>query len=413
MYKINKFEGEIYQKLNKILDSYNQEQNSVVNLAACISYPFTEVLEIQSFPLATLPTEGAVEKRFFPHCTSLDNIEIYSEELCLQLFDLNPGDYRVNVQPHSGTQANQIVYNCVLESDDYILSLSPKDGGHISHTYTGKGTVKYYHLDHDLNIDYIELKELLDKYKPKLIIIGASSYGNEFNYQQIYEIIKEVSPNTLILADICHSVLYIMAKLHKSIFPYVDFVTFTMDKCLHGPQGGVLMYRSIFEEKITNSIFPRTQGGPTQNALFAKCICLIKLLSIDIQDYAQQVIKNTLLFIKQLSKEGVDVVYKNSKTHIILVNLLNLNLSGKDAENLLFQHKILVNRNQIPNDTHGPMTTSGIRLGTIGITNLSYTDDDIKKLAKLVANLLKYKQYDYSIYLDLIRKYHEQINISN
>ncbi len=246
-----------------------------------------------------------------------------------------------------------------------------------------------------------------------MIIIGASSYGNEFNYQQIYEIIKEVSPNTLILADICHSVLYIMAKLHKSIFPYVDFVTFTMDKCLRGPQGGVLMYRSIFEEKITNSIFPRTQGGPTQNALFAKCICLIKLLSIDIQDYAQQVIKNTLLFIKQLSKEGVDVVYKNSKTHIILVNLLNLNLSGKDAENLLFQHKILVNRNQIPNDTHGPMTTSGIRLGTIGITNLSYTDDDIKKLAKLVANLLKYKQYDYSIYLDLIRKYHEQINISN
>lgn len=214
MYKINKFEGEIYQKLNKILDSYNQEQNSVINLAACISYPFTEVLEIQNFPLATLPTEGAVEKRFFPHCTSLDNIEIYSEELCLQLFDLNPGDYRVNVQPHSGTQANQIVYNCVLESDDYILSLSPKDGGHISHTYTGKGTVKYYHLDHDLNIDYIELKELLDKYKPKLIIIGASSYGNEFNYQQIYEIIKEVSPNTLILADICHSVLYIMAKLH-------------------------------------------------------------------------------------------------------------------------------------------------------------------------------------------------------
>lgn len=101
MYKINKFEGEIYQKLNKILDSYNQEQNSVINLAACISYPFTEVLEIQSFPLATLPTEGAVEKRFFPHCTSLDNIEIYSEELCLQLFDLNPGDYRVNVQPHS------------------------------------------------------------------------------------------------------------------------------------------------------------------------------------------------------------------------------------------------------------------------------------------------------------------------
>ncbi|HEM4802740.1 TPA: glycine hydroxymethyltransferase, partial [Streptococcus suis] len=157
MYKINKFEGEIYQKLNKILDSYNQEQNSLINLAACISYPFTEVLKIQSFPLATLPTEGAVEKRFFPHCTSLDNIEVYSEELCLQLFDLNPGDYRVNVQPHSGTQANQIVYNCVLERDDYILSLSPKDGGHISHTYTGKGTVKYYHLDHNLNIDYIEL----------------------------------------------------------------------------------------------------------------------------------------------------------------------------------------------------------------------------------------------------------------
>lgn len=413
MYIINKFEEEIYQRLNKILESYNQEQNSIINLAACISYPFNEVLKIQSFPLSTLPTEGVVEKRFFPHCTSLDDIEIYAEELCLKLFNLRSDDYRVSVQPNSGTQANQIVYNGFLESDDYILSLSPKDGGHISHTYTGKGTVIYYHLDSNLKVDYIELKELLGTYNPKLIVVGASSYGDEFNYQQIYKIVKETSPNTFILADICHSVLYIMANIHKKIFPFVDFATFTMDKCLRGPQGGVIIYRSTFKEKVSNSIFPRTQGGPTQSALFAKCICLIKLLSIDIQNYAKQVIKNTLLFTECLNKEGIDVIYKKTKNHIILVNLSNLNLNGKEAEELLFKHKILVNRNQIPNDILGPMTTSGIRLGTVGITNLGYTEEDIKKLAKLVANLLKFKQYNYYMHSELISKYHKQINISN
>lgn len=413
MYITNKFEGKIYQRLNKILESYNQDQNSIINLAACISYPFNEVLKIQSFPLSTLPTEGVVEKRYFPHCTSLDDIEVYAEELCCKLFNLRSNDYRVSLQPNSGTQANQIVYNGILERDDFILSLSPKDGGHISHTYTGRGKVIYYHLDNNLKVDFTELRELLELYKPKLIVVGASSYGNEFNYKKIYKTVKEISPDTLILADICHSVLYIMADIHQAIFPFVDFATFTMDKCLRGPQGGVLVYRSSFEREISYSIFPRTQGGPTQSALFAKCICLIKLLSIDIQSYAKEVLKNTQLLIDCLTSYGIDVIYKQSKTHVVLINLSNLNFNGKEAEELLFEHRILVNRNQIPNDIYGPMTTSGIRLGTVGITNLGYTEADIQKLAELVANLLKYKQFNYSIHSELISKYHKQINISN
>lgn len=413
MYQLHKFNEEIYRKLNKILDSYNKDQNSIINLAACISYPFSDVLKIQSFPLATLPTEGVVRKRFFPRCTSLDDIEIYSEELCLKLFNLNNSEYGVSIQPNSGTQANQIVYNAIIENNDYILSLSPRDGGHISHTYTGKGTVKYYHLDTKFDIDYEELKDLLIKYKPKLIIVGASSYAKEFDYKKIYDIVQSSNSKTLILADICHSVLYIMGNAHKNIFPFVDFATFTMDKCLRGPQGGVLIYRQNFKEMVENSIFPKTQGGPTQTILFAKCVCFINLLSININSYAQKVISNTELFIYFLNKYGIDIVYPKSTTHIILINLSNLKITGKDAELLLFKNKILVNRNQIPNDTLGPLTTSGIRIGTVGITNLEYTQEDIKKLAIIIANLLKYKIFDKDAYQFLLHKYHQNINISN
>lgn len=413
MYILKRFLGDEFEHFNAILNKYNSEQNTFINLTACVSYPFQEVLDVQSMPLATVPTEGTRGKRYFPSVNSIDEIENYAEELGLKLFQIKKSSYKISIQPNSGTQANQIVYNAILKNGDTVLALSPKDGGHISHTKLGCRDIRpvYFSLNKNLEIDYELLEKQIIEMHPKLVIVGASSYIKEFDYQKIHSITSRYK--VPLMADICHSVLYIMGNLHKDIFPFVDFATFTMDKLLCGPQGGILVYKSEYDSKIATSIFPKTQGGPIQNSLFAKAMCFLKLNTINIQEYAETVINNANLLINELKSENVKVINDITYNHIILIDLTYSGTTGKCIEEKLFKNGILVNRNQIPNDTQSALITSGIRIGTVPITNLNYSEDDLKKLGKYLATIINGETPLKETFLYLIEKYHNNINISS
>ena len=413
MYILKRFLGNEFDYFNTIIDKYNSEQNEYINLTACVSYPFQEVLDVQAMPLSTVPTEGTRGKRYFPSVESIEDIENYAEELGLKLFHIKDFSYKISVQPNSGTQANQIVYNAVLNNGDTILALNPKDGGHISHTKLGCRDVKpiYFSLDKNLEIDYDLFEKQIIDVQPKLVIVGASSYIKEFNYQKIYSITSRYK--VPLMADICHSVLYIMGNIHKNIFPFVDFATFTMDKLLCGPQGGVIVYKDEYDSKINTSIFPKTQGGPIQNSLFSKTMCFLKLNSMNVDEYAKKVIDNTNIMINTLKSKGVSTINDIACNHIILVDLTPNNISGKAAEEILFKHGVLVNRNQIPNDKRNALITSGIRIGTVPITNLNYSKDDIILLGNYLADIVNGEMAQKDIYQYLVDKYHYSINISS
>lgn len=413
MYILKRFLGKNFERFNTIVKKYNLEQNTYINLTACVSYPFQEVLDVQAMPFATIPTEGTRGKRYFPSVESIDDIENYAEELGLKLFHIHDSSYKISIQPHSGTQANQIVYNTILNNGDTVLALNPKDGGHISHTKLGCRSIRpiYFSLNQNLEVNYELFEDQIIKEKPKLVIVGASSYIKEFDYKKIYSITSRYQ--IPLMADICHSVLYIMGNVHKNIFPFVDFATFTMDKLLCGPQGGVIIYKTEYDSKINTSIFPKTQGGPIQNSLFSKTMCFLKLNNINIDAYAKEVIDNTNLMINTLKAENVKTINDIAQNHIILVDLTTNELSGKNAEELLFNHGILVNRNLIPNDTQNALITSGIRIGTVPITNLNYSKNDIVNLGRYLAAVINGKIPQQEIFMHLIEKYHNNINISN
>lgn len=413
MYLLKRFLGDEYERFNDIIEKYNAEQNAYINLTACVSYPFQEVLDVQAMPLATIPTEGTRGKRYFPSVESIDDIEDYAEELGLKLFHIEDSSYKISVQPNSGTQANQIVYNAILNNGDTVLALNPKDGGHISHTKLGCRNIRpvYFSLNNDLEIDYELLEKQIITEVPKLVIVGASSYIKEFDYKKIYSITSRY--NVPLMADICHSVLYIMGSIHKDIFPYVDFATFTMDKLLCGPQGGIIVYKNQYHSQISTSIFPKTQGGPIQNSLFSKTMCFLKLSSINLPEYAKTVIDNTNLLINSLKAEQIKTINDIGYNHIILVDVTANDISGKVAEESLFKYGVLVNRNQIPNDKQNALITSGIRIGTVTLTNLNYSGEDIVALGKYLADVIKGEIPQKEFFAYLIGKYHKNINISS
>lgn len=414
MFVMKRFLGDEYDKYNSIIDKYNLEQNSYINLTACTSYPFQEVLEVQSMPLSTIPTEGVRGNRYFPNVESIDEIEDYAEQLALDLFNIPDASYKVNIQPNSGTQANQIIYNAILSDGDTVLSLNPKDGGHISHTKLGSRNINvaYYSLDDDLNLDYSNLEKEIISLSPNLIIVGASSYIKEFNYKKIHSITSKYG--IPLMADICHSVLYIMGNCHSTIFPYVDFATFTMDKLLRGPQGGVIVYKSKYDKQVNLSTFPKTQGGPNQCGMFAKTMCFLRLHSMDINAYAQNVVNNTKILINGFQENGIETINKGiAHNHIVLIDVSLYGKTGREAEGSLFKNNILVNRNQIPNDKKNALTTSGIRIGTVPITNLEYSENDILCLSQYLSSIIIGTIPKTDILYYLLKKYHKGINISS
>lgn len=412
MYLLKKFLGPDFERVNRIIDSYHNIQNNYINMEACCSYPFSNVLHAQEYPMFTLPTEGMVSSRYFPSFESMDEIDIYTEELLLKLLNVNNSNYKVCNQPHSGTQANQIVYNAILNNGDIVLSLDPKSGGHISHNKFSKNVkVINYGLTEENSIDYEQLNILTHLHKPKLIIIGASSYPNDINYKRIADIAH--SNGSHLLVDACHTILYIMGNVYSNPFPDADFVTFSLEKVLRGPQGGILMYKKDYEKEIEYSVFPLTQGGPLQSMQFAKLLCFVELSRINIQEYALDVQHHAALMANKLKANNINILSKDYKTHIILIDVTPYGITGVEAEQLFYKNHILINKNQIPHDKYSPQIASGVRLGTTCITNLLYSNFDTELLADCVASLLLHKRVDHVLLNKLLDKYHRSISISN
>lgn len=412
MYLLKKFLGNDYERVNRIIDSYNDIQNNYINLEACCSYPFPNVLKAQEYPMFTLPTEGMVGSRFFPSFESMDDIDNYTEELVLKLLNIEKHDYRVCNQPHSGTQANQIVYNSILKDGDKILSLDPKSGGHISHNKFSKNIIVInYGLTSEHLINYQQIEDLASIHKPKLIIVGASSYPNNIDYKRIAQIAH--SNDAYIMVDACHTILYIMAGVYSNPFPDADFITFSLEKVLRGPQGGILIYRNKFANSIKYSVFPLTQGGPLQSIQFAKLLCFVELTNLDIKKYALGIQQRAEIIGSRLKAKGIKTYSLDYKTHIILIDVTPFNLSGVEAEQLFYNNYMLINKNQIPQDKLPPQIASGIRLGTTCISNLAYTSEDTAYLGNCIAELLLSKKIERTSLEKLINKYHKNINTSN
>ena len=387
MYLLKRFCGPRFDRINAILDQYYGYLNRYVNLIASASYPFPEVVDALANPFTAFPCEGLPGARYFPATAALDAVELAGEEMVLRLFGLDL-EYRATIQPHSGTQANQIVYNAVLGREDVVLSLQPSHGGHISHTTLvgRRNRAIHYKATAEGSLDYEEIAQLARDHRPRLIIAGSSSLPRAIDFARLGSIAAEVG--ALLHADLSHTALFVMTNCHPPVFPFADFATFNTMKNLRGPCGGVLVYRSTLAKEVARSLFPVTQGGPSENTLFAKVVCFTKLLETDLRPYASAILSNAQVIATSLLERGIEVVAGGTDSHLLLVDLRRGPLTGIEAESLCEQSHILLNRNLVRDDPRPPWVTSGVRIGTSCITTLGYSLHDTKKLAEKLASIL-------------------------
>jgi glycine hydroxymethyltransferase len=387
MYLLKRFCGTRFERINAILDQYEGYLSRYINLIASASYPFPEVVDALANPFTAFPCEGLPGSRYFPASSALDSVETVGEEMVRKLFGLGL-DHQVTIQPHSGTQANQIVYNAVLGPDDVVLSLRPSHGGHISHTVLvgRRNRAIHFSATAEGELDYEEVARLAWQHRPRLIVAGSSSLPRPINFQRLGSIATEVG--AFLHADLSHTALFVMTNLHPPVFPFADFVTFNTMKNLRGPCGGVLVYRSSLGREVARSLFPGTQGGPSENALFAKVVCFTKLLEIDLNLYAAAIVSNARIIAASLLERGIEVVTGGTDSHLVLVDLRGGGLTGVEAESLCEQSHILLNRNLVYDDQRSPWIASGIRIGTSCITTLDYSPQDTRDLAEKIAVIL-------------------------
>lgn len=358
-----------------------------IHLIASACYPFDSVLRALAEPSFVLPAEGMPGARYLPGAAVMDMVESDGEELVLALFG-QPDGYRVSMQPHSGTQANQIVYNAVLEPDDTVLSLGPRDGGHISHTVllSRRHSTVHYSLADDGTLDYDDLRAKALAHRPRLIIVGGSSLPRSIDFGLCKEIALETG--ALLHGDISHTATFVAAGAHPNAFPHCDFVTFNTVKNLRGPNSGVLVYRSDYASRVHEAIFPVTQGGANESGMLAKLACFVEWGERDIADYAMGIVRRARVVGAQLKARGVRLVSGGTDSHLLLLDLREGPLSGAEVERKLEAQGVLANRNLVPGDRRSPQETSGLRIGAANLAILGYEVADLELLADLIAESL-------------------------
>jgi len=362
-----------------------ERQRNKIELIASENFVSNAVIEAMGTPLTNKYAEGYPGKRYYGGCECVDIVENLAIERAKELF----GCDHANVQPHSGAQANLAVFFAVLNPGDTVLGMNLSHGGHLSHGSPVNISGKYFNIvpygvsEKDSLIDYDELEKIAVENKPKLIVAGASAYPRTIDFARLSDIAKKVG--AYLMVDIAHIAGLVAAGLHPSPVPYADFVTTTTHKTLRGPRGGMIMCKEEHAKLINKAVFPGIQGGPLMHIIAAKAVCLKEALSPEFKQYQSQVIKNAKALAEALIAEGFELVSGGTDNHLLLIDLRNKNITGKEAEHLLDEVGITVNKNTIPFETTSPFITSGVRIGTPAVTSRGMKEEDMKVIAHLIS----------------------------
>ena len=376
-------------KVSQAIDLETRRQAGKIELIASENFVSEAVLEAQGSVMTNKYAEGYPGKRYYGGCEFVDIVESLAIERCKQLF----GADHVNVQPHSGTQANMAVYFAAVQPGDTVLGMNLSHGGHLSHGSPANFSGKFYKIvpygvsKDTETIDFDELEKLAKEHKPKMIIVGASAYPRVLDFQKFREIADEVG--AVIMADIAHIAGLVCTGLHPSPVPVCEYVTSTTHKTLRGPRGGLIMCKEDYAKTLNSRVFPGMQGGPLMHVIAAKAVAFQEALQPEFKEYQKQIIKNAQAMADELKNQGFRIVSGGTDNHLMLVDLTAKGVTGKDAQEALDRAAITVNKNGIPFDTQGPQVTSGIRIGTPAVTTRGMKEGDMRLIAAYIADVIK------------------------
>ena len=387
---ISKQDEEIYALIQKEL----KRQQKGIELIASENVASEAVMEAMGSYLTNKYAEGYPGKRYYGGCYVVDEVEEIARNRAKELF----GAEHANVQTHSGSQANMGVYLTVLKTGDTVLGMDLSNGGHLTHGASVNFSGKLYNfvsygLDKETEtIDYENVRALALEHKPKLIVAGASAYPRVIDFKKFKEIADEVG--ALLMVDMAHIAGLVATGLHPSPVPYADFVTSTTHKTLRGPRGGLILCKEKYAKDLDKTIFPGIQGGPLMHTIAAKAVCFKEALDPSFKTYMEQVVKNCAVLGEELVKRGFKLVSNGTDNHLILVDLSNKDITGKEAENLLDSIGITLNKNTVPNETRSPFVTSGVRIGTPAVTTRGFKEEDMKVIAEIMDEAIANKDKD-------------------
>ena len=379
-------------KVQEMIELELGRQRNKLEMIASENFVSQAVMEAQGSVLTNKYAEGYPHKRYYGGCEYVDMVEELAIERAKQLF----GAEHVNVQPHSGSQANFGVYFALLEPGDTIMGMNLSHGGHLTHGSPVNVSGKYFNIipygvDAETGrIDYDEMRKIAQEHKPKMIIGGGSAYSRQIDFKTMADIAYEVG--AIFMVDMAHFAGLVAAGLHPNPVEYADIVTTTTHKTLRGPRGGMIMCKEEYAKAIDKSIFPGIQGGPLMHVIAAKAVAFGEALQPEFKEYAKQVIVNAQTLAKALQQEGFTIVSGGTDTHVLLVDLRTVGLTGKVAEHVLDEVGITCNKNTIPFDPESPFVTSGIRLGTPALTTRGLNADDMKEIASIISLVLKHPE---------------------
>lgn len=376
-------------KVQEMIELELGRQRNKLEMIASENFVSQAVMEAQGSVLTNKYAEGYPHKRYYGGCEYVDMVEELAIERAKQLF----GAEHVNVQPHSGSQANFGVYFALLEPGDTIMGMNLSHGGHLTHGSPVNVSGKYFNIipygvDAETGrIDYDEMRKIAQEHKPKMIIGGGSAYSRQIDFKTMADIAHEVG--AIFMVDMAHFAGLVAAGLHPNPVEYADIVTTTTHKTLRGPRGGMIMCKEEYAKAIDKSIFPGIQGGPLMHVIAAKAVAFGEALQPEFKEYAKQVIVNAQTLAEALQQEGFTIVSGGTDTHVLLVDLRTVGLTGKVAEHVLDEVGITCNKNTIPFDPESPFVTSGIRLGTPALTTRGLHVEDMKEIASIISLVLK------------------------
>ena len=386
-----------------LMEKELKRQREGIELIASENFASQAVMEAMGSHLTNKYAEGYPSKRYYGGCEIVDEVEEIARNRAKELF----GAEHVNVQPHSGSQANMAVYFTILEPGDTVLGMDLSHGGHLTHgspvNFSGKlfNFVSYGVDSETERINYENVRELALKHKPKLIVAGASAYSRVIDFEKFKEICDEVG--AYFMVDMAHIAGLVAAGEHPSPVPYADFVTSTTHKTLRGPRGGLILCKEKFAKALDKNIFPGIQGGPLMHIIAAKAVCFKEALEPTFKTYMKNVVLNCRVLGEELVKYGFKLVSNGTDNHLILVDLTNKDITGKEAENLLDSIGITVNKNTVPNETRSPFVTSGIRIGTAAVTTRGFDIEAMKEIASIINAVIENRNSNLEVLRERVK----------